>query len=158
VLLDPRCAVLGASVHPLPGSDHLAVSAEFRLPRLTRLLPGELREPVAAPRLTRWAARRASIPADRPAMVISDGLFAFLCEQVIVGVFRRVTEHFKSNLNYGRIGWFSRVAVKLAPQQMFSSVGSQRGYAGFKGARVPEFVESAVDAGRGGQPDVRSRG
>jgi endonuclease/exonuclease/phosphatase (EEP) superfamily protein YafD len=60
VLLDPRCAVLGASVHPLPGSDHLAVYAEFRLPRLTSLLPGELREPVAAPRPTRWAARRAA--------------------------------------------------------------------------------------------------
>ncbi len=33
VLVDPRCAVLAASVHRLPGSDHLAVYAEFRLPR-----------------------------------------------------------------------------------------------------------------------------
>jgi endonuclease/exonuclease/phosphatase (EEP) superfamily protein YafD len=32
VLLDPRCAVLAASVHQLPGSDHRAVYAEFRLP------------------------------------------------------------------------------------------------------------------------------
>jgi endonuclease/exonuclease/phosphatase (EEP) superfamily protein YafD len=32
VLVDPRCAVLAASVHRLPGSDHLAVYAEFRLP------------------------------------------------------------------------------------------------------------------------------
>jgi endonuclease/exonuclease/phosphatase (EEP) superfamily protein YafD len=32
VLLDPRCAVLAASVHLLPGSDHRAVYAEFRLP------------------------------------------------------------------------------------------------------------------------------
>ena len=32
VLVDPRCAVLAASVHPLPGSDHRAVYAEFRLP------------------------------------------------------------------------------------------------------------------------------
>ncbi len=83
-----------------------------------------------------------TIPADRPAMVIADGLFAFLSEQVIVGVFRRITEHFKSGElafnDYGRIGWFSRVAVKLAPQQMFSHVGSQWGYAGFKDARVPE--------------------
>ena len=65
-----------------------------------------------------------TIPADRPAMVIADGLFAFLSEPVIVGVFRRVTEHFRSGElafnDYGRIGWFSRVAVKLAPQQMFS--------------------------------------
>jgi endonuclease/exonuclease/phosphatase (EEP) superfamily protein YafD len=32
VLVDPRCAVLAASVHRLPGSDHRAVYAEFRLP------------------------------------------------------------------------------------------------------------------------------
>jgi endonuclease/exonuclease/phosphatase (EEP) superfamily protein YafD len=32
VLVDPRCAVLATSVHPLPGSDHRAVYAEFRLP------------------------------------------------------------------------------------------------------------------------------
>jgi endonuclease/exonuclease/phosphatase (EEP) superfamily protein YafD len=32
VLLDPRCAVQDVSVHPLPGSDHRAVYAEFRLP------------------------------------------------------------------------------------------------------------------------------
>lgn len=32
VLIDPRCAVQAASVHPLPGSDHRAVYAEFRLP------------------------------------------------------------------------------------------------------------------------------
>jgi endonuclease/exonuclease/phosphatase (EEP) superfamily protein YafD len=32
VLIDPRCAVLAASVHKLPGSDHQAVYAEFRLP------------------------------------------------------------------------------------------------------------------------------
>ena len=83
-----------------------------------------------------------AIPADRPAMVIADGLFAFLPEAVIVGIFRRVTEHFGSGElafnDYGRIGWFSRVAVKLAPQRMFSQVGSQWGYAGFKDARVPE--------------------
>ena len=82
------------------------------------------------------------IPADRPAMVIADGLFAFLSEPVIVGAFRRVTEYFRSGElafnDYGRIGWFSRVAVKLAPQRMFSQVGTQWGYAGFKDARVPE--------------------
>jgi O-methyltransferase involved in polyketide biosynthesis len=83
-----------------------------------------------------------TMPADRPAMVIADGLFAFLSEPVIVGVFRRVTKHFRSGElafnDYGRIGWLSRVAVKLAPQQMFSQVGIQWGYAGFKDARVPE--------------------
>jgi O-methyltransferase involved in polyketide biosynthesis len=83
-----------------------------------------------------------TIPADRPAIVIADGVFAFLPEAVIVAVFRRVTEHFRTGElafnDYGRIGWFSRLAVKLAPQRMFSQVGSQWGYAGFKDARVPE--------------------
>jgi endonuclease/exonuclease/phosphatase family metal-dependent hydrolase len=32
VLVDPRCAVLATSVHRLPGSDHQALHAEFRLP------------------------------------------------------------------------------------------------------------------------------
>jgi O-methyltransferase involved in polyketide biosynthesis len=83
-----------------------------------------------------------SIPADRPAMVIADGLLAFLSEPVIVGVLRRITTHFGSGElafnDYGRIGWFSRLAVQLAPQKMFSSVGAQWGYAGFKDAHVPE--------------------
>ena len=83
-----------------------------------------------------------TIPADRPAMVIADGLFAFLSEPVIVSVFRRVSRHFRTGElafnDYGRIGWFSRVAVKLAPQPMFSQVGIQWEYAGFKDARVPE--------------------
>jgi O-methyltransferase involved in polyketide biosynthesis len=83
-----------------------------------------------------------TIPAGRPAMVIADGLFAFLSEPVIVGLFRRITDHFKSGElafnDYGRVGWFSRLAVKLAPQQMFHTVGVQWGYPGFKDARVPE--------------------
>ena len=57
-----------------------------------------------------------TIPAGRPAMVIADGLFAFLSESVIVGVFRRITEHFASGElafnDYGRIGWISRLAVR----------------------------------------------
>jgi endonuclease/exonuclease/phosphatase (EEP) superfamily protein YafD len=32
VLLDPRCAVLDTSVHTVPGSDHRALYARFRLP------------------------------------------------------------------------------------------------------------------------------
>ena len=87
-------------------------------------------------------------------MVIADGLFAFLSEPVIVGVFRRLTEHFRSGElafnDYGRIGWFSRVAVKLAPQRMFSDVGVQWLYPGFKDAPSARDLESAADAGRGG--------
>ena len=81
------------------------------------------------------------IPADRPTMLIADGLFAFLTEPVIVGIFRRITDHFRSGElafnDYGRIGWFSRIAVKLYPQKMFKDVGSQWGYLGFKDAHHP---------------------
>jgi O-methyltransferase involved in polyketide biosynthesis len=83
-----------------------------------------------------------TIPADRPTMLIADGLLAFLSEDAIIRLFRHIADHFGSGEmafnDYGRIGWFSRLAVKLAPQKMFSAVGSQWGYRGFKDARVPE--------------------
>ena len=82
------------------------------------------------------------IPADRPTMLIADGLFAFLTEPVIAGIFRRITDHFRSGElafnDYGRIGRVSRVAIKLYPQKMFKDVGSQFGYPGFKDAHHPE--------------------
>jgi O-methyltransferase involved in polyketide biosynthesis len=83
-----------------------------------------------------------TIPADRPTMLIADGLFAFLSETAIVGIMRRISDHFASGElafnDYGRIGWLSRVAIKIAPQKMFKDIGSQWGYAGFKDARQPE--------------------
>jgi O-methyltransferase involved in polyketide biosynthesis len=83
-----------------------------------------------------------TIPADRPTMLIADGLFAFLTEPVIVGIFRRTTDHFAAGElafnDYGRIGWFSQLAIKLYPQKMFKDVGSQWGYRGFKDAHHPE--------------------
>jgi O-methyltransferase involved in polyketide biosynthesis len=82
------------------------------------------------------------IPADRPIMLVADGLFAFLSEPVIAGIFRRITDHFGSGElafnDYGGIGWFSRLAIKLAPQKTFKDVGSQWGYPGFKDAHHPE--------------------
>jgi O-methyltransferase involved in polyketide biosynthesis len=83
-----------------------------------------------------------AIPADRPTMLIADGLFAFLSEPVIAGICRRITEHFETGElafnDYGGIGWFSRLAIKLYPQKMFKDVASQWGYAGFKDAHHPE--------------------
>ena len=83
-----------------------------------------------------------SIPGDRPTMLVADGLFAFLSEPVIAGIFRRITDHFRSGElafnDYGRIGWVSRAAMKLYPQKMFKDVGSQFGYPGFKDAHHPE--------------------
>ena len=75
-------------------------------------------------------------------MLVADGLFAFLSEPLIAGIFRRITDHFGSGElafnDYGRIGWVSRVAIKLYPQKMFKDVGSQFGYPGFKDAHYPE--------------------
>jgi O-methyltransferase involved in polyketide biosynthesis len=83
-----------------------------------------------------------AIPADRPTMLIADGLFAFLTEPVIAGIFRRITEHFGTGEvafnDYGGIGWFSRATIKVFPQKMFKDVGSQWGYSGFKDAHHPE--------------------
>ncbi|MGB8405457.1 MAG: class I SAM-dependent methyltransferase [Mycobacterium sp.] len=93
---------------------------------------------VASVAETNWAA---IIPADRPTMLVADGLFAFLTEPVIAGAFRSVTEHFGSGElafnDYGQFGPLSRAAFKYLPQKMFKDVGSQLGYAGFKDAHHP---------------------
>jgi O-methyltransferase involved in polyketide biosynthesis len=82
------------------------------------------------------------IPADRPAILVADGLFAFLTEPVIASIFRRITDHFGSGElafnDYGGIGWMSRLAIKLYPQKMFKDIESQWGYLGFKDAHHPE--------------------
>ncbi|GAB5898769.1 class I SAM-dependent methyltransferase [Mycolicibacterium mageritense] len=82
------------------------------------------------------------LPSDRPTFVVADGLFAFLTEPVIAGIFRRITDHFTSGEvafnDYGRIGWVSRAALKFYPQKMYKDVGSQWGYPGFKDARHPQ--------------------
>lgn len=82
------------------------------------------------------------IPSDRPTILVADGLFAFLTEPVIAGIFRKITEHFDSGEvtfnDYGRIGWMSRAALKFFPAKMFKDVGSQWGYPGFKDAHHPE--------------------
>jgi O-methyltransferase involved in polyketide biosynthesis len=82
------------------------------------------------------------IPSDRPTMLIADGLLAFLTESVIVNLFRRIPEHFRSGElafnEYGRVGWLSMITFKLLPQKMFSAVGTQWAYRGFKDAHVPE--------------------
>jgi O-methyltransferase involved in polyketide biosynthesis len=83
-----------------------------------------------------------SIPGDRPTILVADGLFAFLTESVIAGIFRRITDHFGSGElafnDYGRIGPVSRMASKVFPQKMFKDVGSQWGYPGFKDAHHPQ--------------------
>ncbi len=83
-----------------------------------------------------------AIPSDRPTMLIADGLFAFLSEPVIIGIFRRITNHFGSGEltfnDYGGIGAVTRLAIKMYPQKMFKDIGSQWGYLGFKDAHHPQ--------------------
>ena len=79
-----------------------------------------------------------SIPSDRPTMLIADGLLAFLPEPVVINLFRRIPEHFRSGElainDYGRVGRLSLLAMKVA----FSVVGNQWAYRGFKDAHLPE--------------------
>ncbi|MEU9806282.1 class I SAM-dependent methyltransferase [Mycobacterium sp. NPDC050853] len=100
----------------------------------------------------------AGIPSDRPAMVIADGLFAFLTKEQIIAAMRAITDHFPSGQlafnDYGRMAigvWIS----KLFPQKMFKKVNQLRGFEGYNDPRTPErwnpklkFVEefSMVDA------------
>lgn len=88
---------------------------------------------------TGWAD---GIPADRPTMLVADGLFAFLTEPEIVGIYRHITDHFGAGElafnDYGRIGWVSRAAIRLYPQKMFKDVGSQFRYPGFTDAHHPQ--------------------
>ena len=78
------------------------------------------------------------IPSERPTMLVADGLLAFLLEPVIINLFRRIPEHFRSGEiainDYGRVGWLSLMAMKVG----FSAVGNQWAYRGFKDARLPE--------------------
>lgn len=93
-----------------------------------------------------WADR---IPADRPAMVIADGLFAFLTEPVVIEVLGTITDHFETGViafnDYGPVSRANRVAGKLitAGKQAFRRGGtansphSQWGFPGFKNASQP---------------------
>lgn len=84
----------------------------------------------------------AGIPADRPTMVIADGLFAFVPQPVMAELFRRITAYFHAGElafnDYGRVGRVSRAVMKLARQPMFHLIDSVWANPGFKDARTPE--------------------
>jgi O-methyltransferase involved in polyketide biosynthesis len=83
-----------------------------------------------------------AIPADRPTMLVADGLTGFLSEPVIVALFQTVTDHFRTGElafnDYGRIGRVSRTAMKLAPQRSVKAFGPIWNNPGFADARRPE--------------------
>jgi O-methyltransferase involved in polyketide biosynthesis len=128
-------------VAPPPSADWYSVDLPGILALREEVLPASL-ESHAVPVSLAEKHWPETIPGDRPTMLIADGLFAFLSERVIVAIFRRITEHFRTGElafnDYGRIGWVSKLAIKLYPQKMFKDVGSQWGYAGFKDAHHPQ--------------------
>ncbi|MGO9927056.1 MAG: class I SAM-dependent methyltransferase [Mycobacterium sp.] len=71
------------------------------------------------------------IPADRPTMLIADGLLAFLDERQIITLFSKLTDYFQSGQlafnDGGHQGWPTRLAVKLAPQKLFKDVSALKG-------------------------------
>lgn len=91
------------------------------------------------------------IPADRPAMIVADGLLAFLTEEDIISLLTQLTSHFASGglafNDYGHL-MFSTWAMKLSAMK---SVAALIRYAGFNDPHQPErwnprltLVEEAI--------------
>ncbi|MET0899114.1 MAG: class I SAM-dependent methyltransferase [Mycobacterium sp.] len=78
----------------------------------------------------------------RPVLLRADGLFAFLDEPVIAGIFQAVTHHFRTGQivfnDYGGLGLLSRAVLKVKRRKMYADVGALYGYRGFTDARHPQ--------------------
>jgi O-methyltransferase involved in polyketide biosynthesis len=81
------------------------------------------------------------IPADRPTMVVADGLFAFLTEPLIESIVRRAVDHFPSGIlafnDYGPVSRLNQIAGKLVTRGSNSPHG-QWNFAGFRAADYPQ--------------------
>lgn len=82
------------------------------------------------------------IPADRPAFVFADGLFAFLHEGDVIAVLRDITNHFESGViafnDYGRVSKANRFIGRLTTSRQANSPHRQWNFPGFKDATQPE--------------------
>lgn len=90
-----------------------------------------------------------AVPANRPTMVVADGLFHFLHESTVADAFRRITEHFNSGMvafnDYGAIGKVNRLAKRITShRQMFSTIHSQWAFEGFRDPHYPESWASGL--------------
>jgi O-methyltransferase involved in polyketide biosynthesis len=107
-----------------------------------------------------------AMPANRPAIVVADGLFAFLSEPTIVSVLRRITEHFGSGVlafyDYGKVSRASRITGKLLPtrKRMARLLSNTWGFEGFKDAHHPEAWNPSLrlieEASAMNEPEVAS--
>lgn len=90
----------------------------------------------------------AGIPSDRPAIVVADGLFAFLGEDAVIGILRSVTAHFTSGVvafnDYGPVSKANQMFGRLATSGKKNSPHRQWNFPGFKDARVPESWNPAL--------------
>jgi len=85
-----------------------------------------------------------AIPAERPAIIVADGLFAFLPEPSIAALLARVTEHFEGGVlafyDYGKVSKANRLAAKLLPtkRRMVRMLSSEWRFPGFTDPHHPE--------------------
>jgi O-methyltransferase involved in polyketide biosynthesis len=84
-----------------------------------------------------------AIPADRPTMVVADGLFPFLSDSVVVAVLRLITERFESGMvafnDYGTVSRLNRLARRMTTRKrMFRTMYSVWSFGGFQDARHPQ--------------------
>jgi O-methyltransferase involved in polyketide biosynthesis len=108
----------------------------------------------------------AAIPADRPVIVIADGLFAFLTEPAIVAALRRMTDHFDSGVlafyDYGTVSRASRLAGRLVPtrKRMGRLLAAAWAFDGFKDPHHPESwnpnLQLIEEASAMHEPDLAS--
>jgi O-methyltransferase involved in polyketide biosynthesis len=125
------------------------------------VLPAHPQEHSVATRIgdPHWAD---AIPADRPTMLVADGLTGFLSEPVIVALFQTLTDRFRAGElafnDYGRVGRVSRTAMKRAPQRTFKAVSPNWASPGFADARQPETWNPRLtlveEASLAGAPEV----
>ncbi|MCW2512337.1 MAG: O-methyltransferase domain protein [Mycobacterium sp.] len=106
------------------------------------VLPSDPRAHSVAASLTEpaWAE---SIPNDRPAIVVADGLFAFLGEPTLAAVFREVSAHFPWGMltfyDYGKVSRAGRTAGRMLPsrRRMTQLLSSAWAFDGFTDPRHP---------------------
>lgn len=128
-------------VQPPAGVDWYSIDLPRVIALRDKLVPAVTRAHSVAADLTSddWTD---TIPADRPTIVIADGLFAFLSESAVIGLLRQLTDYFDAGElafnDYGRIGRLSRLGMKLAPRGMFSMLNQVWANPGFSDPQTPQ--------------------
>lgn len=108
-----------ARVKPPAGVDWYSIDLPHVIALREKVVPAQPGEHVIAADLTGtdWTE---GIPVGRPTMVIADGLFAFLTEPQVIALIAHAIDHFGTGElafnDYGRVGPFSWLGMKLAPR------------------------------------------